>query len=85
MVANKLRQREDGDVCVSVYGYNGPEDKFNLRLGPYEWHVLKTEYQRRAMRPPGYVVEIVDTDGDEYFFDLHGISCLWKRSPRFEF
>ena len=72
-------------ICASIYGYNGPADKFNLRLDHYEWYVLKTEYMQRAWRPPGHVVEVMDTDGDEYFFDIHGISCLWKRSPNFEF
>lgn len=80
-----LRQSNEDNICVSIFGYNGPADKFNVRLSSYEWHILRTEFQQRLHRPPGYVVEIMDTDGDEYYLDLHGISCLWKRSPAYQF
>lgn len=72
-------------VCLSVFGYGGPNDKLRLRVDPYEWYLLRTEYQQRHLRPPGYTVEILDTDGDEFYMDLHGISAIWKHSPQFEF
>lgn len=73
----------DDEVHVSIYGGHGPDDKFNLRLPPYEWHILRTEFANKSKAPVGTVIELVDVEGDEFFFALDNITTIWKRSPKY--